>query len=129
GCNWTRELRSNTCWRKVRSHTSTLLRSPVSVSCWIKTGWSKLSTYVCREGNRAADYLASHSHRLLSGIHSIHVSDPTLSMHILCDLFGFSGHRELKINIDASGFYQIKLNTKKLGIIIDIRQHLITNIA
>ncbi|CAN0864952.1 hypothetical protein LINGRAHAP2_LOCUS9085 [Linum grandiflorum] len=29
-----------------RSHTNTLLRSLVYVSCWIGTGWSKLSMFI-----------------------------------------------------------------------------------
>ncbi|CAN0870083.1 hypothetical protein LINGRAHAP2_LOCUS9422, partial [Linum grandiflorum] len=71
---WIRKPRSSFCWRRVRSHTNTLRRSPVSVSCLIRTGWSKVE-HLYREGNQAVGYLASHGHSLLVGVHSIIVSD------------------------------------------------------
>ncbi|CAN0838754.1 hypothetical protein LINGRAHAP2_LOCUS2332, partial [Linum grandiflorum] len=46
GCNWTRKLRFSYCWRRVRSHTSTSLRSSVSVRCLSGTEWSKLSIFI-----------------------------------------------------------------------------------
>ncbi|CAN0856178.1 Putative ribonuclease H protein At1g65750 [Linum grandiflorum] len=52
--------------------------------------WMVKVEHVYREGNRAADYLASHGDSLPIGVHSIYVSDPTLSMHILYDLLGIS---------------------------------------
>ncbi|CAN1127042.1 hypothetical protein LINPERHAP2_LOCUS3785 [Linum perenne] len=66
-------LKSNFCWAMTRLHTSTPLRSPVSVRCWIWTRWSKWNIYIYRKGNRPVDYLAVLDHNLSLGFHVIDV--------------------------------------------------------
>ncbi|CAN1182356.1 hypothetical protein LINPERPRIM_LOCUS40789 [Linum perenne] len=48
---------------------------------------------IYREGNWAVDFLAGLGHNLSIGIHSIYVSDPLSSHHILYDFHGISQTR------------------------------------
>ncbi|CAN0913712.1 hypothetical protein LINGRAHAP2_LOCUS28097, partial [Linum grandiflorum] len=64
------------------NHTSTF----VSFRVLLDRNWLVKVEYLYWEGNRTADYLASHGHSLYMGVHSIHVRDRSLSMHILYDL-------------------------------------------
>ncbi|CAN0913813.1 hypothetical protein LINGRAHAP2_LOCUS28168 [Linum grandiflorum] len=50
--------------------------------------WVVKVEHLYREGNQSTDNLAGHDHSLPIGVRFILVSDPTLSMHILYDLFG-----------------------------------------
>ncbi|CAN0887963.1 Putative ribonuclease H protein At1g65750 [Linum grandiflorum] len=61
-----------------------------SFSELLNRNWIVKVEHLYEEGNRVADYLAGHGHSLPYGVHFIHVSDPTLLMHILYGLFEIS---------------------------------------
>ncbi|CAN0890849.1 hypothetical protein LINGRAHAP2_LOCUS16657 [Linum grandiflorum] len=44
--------------------------------------------HIYRESNQAADYLAGFRHSLSLVVDDVSISDPTLSLHLLYDLFG-----------------------------------------
>ncbi|CAH9063024.1 unnamed protein product [Cuscuta europaea] len=59
----------------------------------LNRNWTVRVEHVYREGNRAADFLASLGHTLPIGVHSISNVDSRLSLHILYDLLGISQPR------------------------------------
>ncbi|CAN1157810.1 Putative ribonuclease H protein At1g65750 [Linum perenne] len=60
--------------------------------------WEIRIQHIYREGNRAADFLASIGHQRPIGIHSIPTSDCNLGFHLLYDALGISESRSILSN-------------------------------